>query len=48
MKQNSGIGLTLLVLQNVSILKTAITFSFNLREWKGAGRVGIKILYEKG
>lgn len=45
MKQNSRIGLTLLILQNVSILVAAITFFFFGEG--GEERVGIKLFYKR-
>lgn len=44
MKQNSRIGLTLLILQNVSILLTAITFFYF---WGGRGELGYKYFIKR-
>lgn len=45
MKQNSRIGLTLLILQNVFILLTAITFFYF---WGGGGESWDKNILLKG
>lgn len=48
MKQNSGIGLTLLILQNVAILVTAITFFFKFGGMEGGtGELGLKCFMKR-